>query len=330
MDESDAANGAPGVRTGSPSVTILVPTKNRRAKISALLDRVLADPDQHEVVVVDDGSDDGTPDVLAAYAERDPRVVPILTGGTGRTSRARLRGARAATGDLLVMLDDDVMPMPGLATAHADRHVGQDTSLVLGYMPTLVPDPLPPGGFATVLYAQEYETRCEEYEAEPSLVMTGLWLGNASLRREHYIEAFDSGLMPEFPHRHEDRILGLALRDLGVTGRFDWTLYAQHVHHRPLDAFLSDCYQQGQGREEIHRLYPEVLAESSESAYLSGLPGPVHALVAATRHEPVRRVVTGGLRAGIRCATAIHAPRMEITMARVVRRVEQMHGARNV
>jgi len=195
-------------------------------------------------------------------------------------------------------------------------------------MPTYVPDPLPRGGFATLLYAREYEGRCIDYEADPSAIMTGLWLGNASLSRDIYLEAFDSGLMPAFRHRHEDRILGIVLREMGITGKFDRGLFAQHVHHRPLEAFLRDCVEQGRGRAAIRRLYPDVLPETAEQFYLTGLPGPLRSLFAATRRESIRRIVTGSLTAGIRGSGRIGATSTEINLARLVRKIEQLHGAR--
>lgn len=311
-----------------PSVSIVIPTRNRRARLSQLVDRILADPDDFELVIVDDGSQDGTWDMLVERATRNPRLVPIRGDGRG-ASRARLLGARAATGELLVLLDDDVRPAPGLAAGHAARHTPGDRVLVLGFMPTIVPDPVPRGGFATVLYAQEYLARCEEYEKDPSRVMTGLWLGNASISKAVYLEAFESGGMPEFPYRHQDRMLGIVLRDLGVTGVFDRSLVAEHVHVRPLSAFLSDSYDQGRGRAAIKHLHPDVLPEPLDEVYLSGLTGPVRSVVAATRHDVVRAVVTGTLRAGIWGAGRVRASRLEMDMAKVARRVALLHGARD-
>ena len=312
----------------TPRVTVVIPTRNRVAQISSLLERLLGDPEHHEIIVVDDGSSDGTSDMLRGLARLDPRVVPIESGGAG-ASRARLIGARAATGDLLVLLDDDVMPMPGLVSAHAAHHTRGDRLLVLGYMPTKVPDPLPPGGFATLLYAREYEARCVGYEAEPSTIMTALWLGNTSLSRDIYLEAFDSGHMPTFTYPHEDRSLGIVLRDLGLTAIFDRGLFAQHVHSRPLEAFLRDCFEQGRGREAIRRLYPDVVPEPAEQYYLTGLPGPLRSLFAATRREWVRRTLTGTLTWGIRGSERFGATAAEIGLARLVRKIEQLHGSRD-
>ncbi len=70
----------------------------------------------HEVVVVDDGSSDGTRDRLAALAERDSRISVLRQEHDGAPGKARNRGIAAARGDYLVFLDsDDRLPRGALA-----------------------------------------------------------------------------------------------------------------------------------------------------------------------------------------------------------------------
>ena len=336
MDDINRTNdtgderSSPLTPSASLSVSVVIPTRNRSAKIGRLLERLTAGDDDIEVVVVDDHSTDGTFETLQTWSARDARIVPLRSESSGHAAGARKQGARTASGQVLVMLDDDVMPMPGLALAHGARHGRRDKTLVLGYMPTRVPDPIPPGAFATVLYAQEYEVRCAEYEADPTLIMTGLWLGNASVLRDTYLDALEPGRMPTFPYRHEDRILGIILRDLGVVGVFDRNLRADHEHSRTVSAFLRDSYLNGQGRAEIYRTRPDVLPEDPVQLYLKGLPGPMRRVASATRHDAVRKVVTGSLVGGIRAAGTLRSQRAELVLARLARKVEQLHGARDL
>jgi glycosyltransferase involved in cell wall biosynthesis len=310
-------------------VSVVIPTRNRRVRLSALIDRLLEDPGDFEIVVVDDGSTDGTGAMLEEYARRTGRVVQV-PGPSEGASAARLAGARRATGDIMVLLDDDVLPDHGLVAGHLAHHQAEDDLLVQGYMPTTVPDPLPRGGFATLLYAQEYERSCIGYDADPGLVLTALWLGNVSVPRARFLQAYEDPRVGSFRFRHEDRLLGLVLRDLGLRGVFDRSIVGHHIHSRQLDAFLADCYQNGRGREAIHRLYPDVVPEPSEQLYLDGLPGPARAVVAATRSEPVRRAVVGVLRGGIAAAGAVGSRQGELQLARIARKVEQLHGARDL
>jgi dolichol-phosphate mannosyltransferase len=56
------------------SALVIVPTYNERENITRLIDGVLAQDERLEVLVVDDGSPDGTGEIVAGLAERQPRV----------------------------------------------------------------------------------------------------------------------------------------------------------------------------------------------------------------------------------------------------------------
>jgi GT2 family glycosyltransferase len=88
-------------------VSAVVLTRNRKDVLATVLDRLAALPID-EVVVVDNGSGDGTVESLCG--RNDLRVVE-----TGRNLgfAARNLGARAASHDLLLMLDDDAYPLTG-------------------------------------------------------------------------------------------------------------------------------------------------------------------------------------------------------------------------
>ena len=61
-----------------PLVSVLLPVRNASATLGAALDGLLAQrlPD-FEVVALDDGTSDGTPALVQAYAQRDARVRPL-------------------------------------------------------------------------------------------------------------------------------------------------------------------------------------------------------------------------------------------------------------
>ncbi|WP_243056243.1 glycosyltransferase family 2 protein [Nocardioides sp. SR21] len=95
----------------SPLVSVVVPVYEVEAYLPAALDSVLAQTHENlQVVVVDDGSTDGSGAIADEYAARDPRVLAVHTENRG-LGAARNEGQRHATGDLLAFADsDDVVP----------------------------------------------------------------------------------------------------------------------------------------------------------------------------------------------------------------------------
>jgi hypothetical protein len=103
----------------APLLTVVLCTFNRADLVMRTLDAVLAQEGvDFEVVVVDDGSTDATPETLAAAAERDPRVRPVRQDNAG-LSAARNTGLAEAVGAWVVFLDDDDVPDPGWLAALA-------------------------------------------------------------------------------------------------------------------------------------------------------------------------------------------------------------------
>ena len=88
-------------------LSIVVPVYNLKNELPRCLDSILAQTyRQLEVIVVDDGSTDGSADVIRSYAERDARIKPVFQPNGGVTS-ARLHGARKASGEWIGFVDGD-------------------------------------------------------------------------------------------------------------------------------------------------------------------------------------------------------------------------------
>ena len=90
-------------------VSIIVPVLNEAALIGRAVDALLAQPGPHEVIVVDGGSSDGTPDVISRSGARLARLPAGLPSGLGNQIN---HGASAARGDILVFLHCDVTLPP--------------------------------------------------------------------------------------------------------------------------------------------------------------------------------------------------------------------------
>ena len=162
-----------------PTASVVVPTHGRADLLPTVLAPLLRDPATAEVVAVADGDDDAYA-VLGTLAGRDPRLVPVRTDGVGENG-ARQAGVDRAGGEVVILLDDDVLARDGLVTGHARAHAARREVVVLGYMP--VAEALRDGP-PTELYASWYEEAVERYERDPGSILHNFWAGNASLRRE--------------------------------------------------------------------------------------------------------------------------------------------------
>jgi glycosyltransferase involved in cell wall biosynthesis len=109
-----------------PAVTVVVPTRGRAAYLEVTLDSLCRQRSRaaHELLVVDDGATDATPDVAERFGVR------LIPHGERRSlNAARNTGIREARADLIAFVDDDVLVPPGWVDAlvdGAERHPDAD------------------------------------------------------------------------------------------------------------------------------------------------------------------------------------------------------------
>jgi glycosyltransferase involved in cell wall biosynthesis len=110
MNVEATENGMMEVQTNSPAVSVIIPTFNRGWCLGQAVDSVLAQayPDL-ELIVVDDGSTDATPRLLAGYGGR----LHVLRCEHRGVSAARNAGIAAAGAELIAFLDSDDLWLPG-------------------------------------------------------------------------------------------------------------------------------------------------------------------------------------------------------------------------
>lgn len=125
---SDAASvNLPVDTPASLVVSIIIPARNEARNIARCLDGVLSQQTQlnYEIIVVDDGSTDDTPTILADYAKRKPHRIRVLQGrplqpGWVGKCNACQHGAEAAQGEWLLFLDADTEASPQLIESMLD------------------------------------------------------------------------------------------------------------------------------------------------------------------------------------------------------------------
>jgi glycosyltransferase involved in cell wall biosynthesis len=223
-------------------VSVVVPTYNRQAALGRVLDaldRQELGERSFEVIVVNDGSTDGTRAYIDAQ-RRSFELVPIHQKNSG-PARARNAGVEAARAPLILFLDDDVEPSPELIREHIASHEPDPDLVVMGPMASLP-------SYRQVWVAWEQTKLERQYAAmmrgdwEPTFRQ--FWTGNASLRREHVMAV--GGFNPEFL-RAEDVELGHRLHRRGLKFRFNPRARGLHHAQRTLASW-----------ERMHQSYGEL------------------------------------------------------------------------
>lgn len=97
-----------------PTISVIVPVYNGKAYLRACMDSILAQSYPYlEILAVNDGSADGSFEILQAYAQRDSRVIVIDRPHEG-ASAARNAALDQATGDYIGFIDSDDIASPEL------------------------------------------------------------------------------------------------------------------------------------------------------------------------------------------------------------------------
>jgi dolichol-phosphate mannosyltransferase len=95
------------------TISVVIPARDEATRLAPCVAGLRDDPDVHELIVVDDCSTDATAAVARAGGARVIAGEPLPQGWCGKPW-ALEQGLRAASGDVVVFLDADARPRPGL------------------------------------------------------------------------------------------------------------------------------------------------------------------------------------------------------------------------
>lgn len=271
-------------------ISIVVPTYNRCASLLRLLHALEQQTcAEFDVIVVDDGSTDATAQTLDALRPLYPMTV--LRQRNGGPAAARNAGVQRATSDLVLFLDDDVVPIPTLVEQHLAVHALQSNAVVIGPM-------TPPANWSRPAWIRWEEDMLDvqyramesgEYECTPRQFYTA----NASLARARFIDAggFDSAFK-----RAEDVELAYRMRDRGAEFVFLSDAVVYHYAERTFAAWSRTPYQYGRydvimHREKGHEALPCAAHEFHRRHVLTRCLARI-----CVGHSALVRLSVGGLR----------------------------------
>jgi glycosyltransferase involved in cell wall biosynthesis len=273
-------------------LSIVIPTRDRRERLIATLDALDAqrvDGAQVEVVVVDNGSADGTVAALGKRAGVLP--VTVLQEPREGASFARNRALEAARGRVALLLGDDMVPVgDGLLAGHLELHARrpEPTYGVLGQVRWAEPvDPfmrwLETAGFQ---FSFDY---ISAGEVDPAAF---LYSSHSSLKIEALRDAggFDGD---RFPFLMEDTELGIRLRRAGMVLDYRPELLVRHYHPQALEGYQRRMGAIGAAGRRLHALYP---GEAPAQITPPGPKAPLYAPSAVVGRALLRAGARGRVR----------------------------------
>jgi GT2 family glycosyltransferase len=234
--------------SSTPTFSVVVPTYNRLDRLQRIL-AALADlrwpADDFEVVVVSDGSTDGTDDFLRSG--RLPMPVTARFQTNQGPAEARNHGVKAASGTMILFLDDDVVPDSRLIEEHARSHVGDDgRSVVIGPM-------LTPPDFAMTPWVRWEQAMLEKQydDLREGRYLAGsrqFYTGNVSLARQQILDV--GGFDPRF-RRAEDVELAYRLEASGARFVFNPDAVTHHYAERSFRSWIEIARAYGQAHVDF-------------------------------------------------------------------------------
>jgi GT2 family glycosyltransferase len=310
------------VSTAVPSVSVITATRGRPENLAQLVPIVLAEQSVWHYVVVVDGEDPETVALLTSLKDRFDRLVFAQVPRSGQL-RALELGITMTDAEVVLLLDDDVVPMPGLAGAHARAHANQTGLVLVGTMPVQLPARR--ADIGTLLYASDYVSHCARMEEGLYGPLDHLWLGNVSMRRSDCLRIglYSADFTASY---HADQDLGFRLTEAGLVGRYDPSLAAVHRHRRTGRESLHDARRRGAGLAQLHEVH-RALGPFDPSVFTEDLPPTLAAVVRRVGSSRLALGVAGALLAAAGALRLVGWASGRVRLAKLARRIMFVRGA---
>jgi serine acetyltransferase/GT2 family glycosyltransferase len=241
---------------GPLALSVVIATHDRPEAVERLLRLLAAQTlaaEQFEIIVVDDGSAIPVAARLAPYASRIP--LTVVTQVNSGAASARHEGILRSRGEIIVVLDDDMIVGADLLEAHLAEHVPGERRVVLGRV-------LPAPGISLPLF-ERFQSKLLDRQAEDvragrrTLQGWNLYTGNLSLRREDYLAVggFDRAL-----RLSEDAELGIRLEKQGCSYHLSERAVSFHASdHASLAGWMRRSVAYGVADSRIADKHPELI-----------------------------------------------------------------------
>ena len=239
--------------------SVIIPTHERVAAVLRALERMTAQtviPERFEVIVVVDGSRDGTADRLTAL-QPPFRLVRHEQVQRGRAAACNAGLARAS-GRIVVFLDDDMEPEPGWLAGHLAAHEPPSVvRAVIGAAPCVREPDMP--RVARHL-ADRFDRHLAKLARTGTLSFRDVYTGNFSIPRAvlDKIGGFDEAFAV---YGNEDGELALRIAAAGVPIEYAAAAVARQHQDKTLEAAFADATAKGRTAVLLARKHPAAAAE---------------------------------------------------------------------
>lgn len=226
--------------------TIQLCTYNRASLLGRVLEACFEQngvDGAYEVVLVNDGSVDDTPAVIAAAQARATCAFTVINQANAGLARGRNVGIAAAKGERIIFIDDDVLPTPGFVSEHLRTHAQHPGDIVRGaVINTESFDDLPPPIYTLKNYSGNF-----------------FWTSNVSvpLATMREIGGFNETFSE---YGWEDIDVGLRLRARGLKSILNKKAIAFHYKPRPrtgnVEGMIRQARAQARTAVQLAKIHP--------------------------------------------------------------------------
>lgn len=240
-------------------ISVVIPSYNRKESLCQLVSVLIAQYNSDistEIIVVLDGSTDGSAEALSKLTAPPEMPLRVYTQPNQGAAIARNTGLKQASGEIVLFLDDDVIPGERLIEAHLYAHRTTGAEATVGRIDTCTMDKVPrPVAEAVVAFHDQRRKRLSIVGA--TITATDVTTINLSVRRSRLLEVdgFDESFTG---YASEDWDLGQRLLAIGTTFVYAPDAVVTQIYSLSFRQWQRRMWLQGESQIKLTRKHPEL------------------------------------------------------------------------
>ncbi len=246
------------MRAQAPEFSVVIPAHNASRTITECLEALAAQtvaPECFEIIVVDDGSTDGTAEVARTWFARHPHLSGVvLTQPKATTAAARNRGVEQARAPLILFTDADCAPAPNWITAMQAAFADPEVVGAKGTYRTRQ------SALVARFVQAEYEDKYDLLATQPRIDFIDTY--SAAYRRDVFLA--NDGFDEVFPYL-EDQEFSFRLAQRGYKLVFQPAAVVYHRHAPTVRSYFRKKFIIGFWKAQVARRYPEKVFRDSHT-----------------------------------------------------------------